>query len=278
MRRPAAPRPVPRSGWWGATKLAALVLATLPLLPVQMLAHRLKWRLAATLPVFWHRLALAALAVRVVEHGRPAAVGQPLLLVANHASWLDILILGSRRPLSFVAKTEVATWPVFGLFAKLQRSVFVDRARRGDAGRAASEMAARMTAGDAIVLFAEGTTSDGNRVLPFRSALLGAARHALGDADAVVTVQPVTLAYVSRHGLPLGRAGRRLIAWPGDVALVPHLLDLVAAAPFEVAVAWGQPHVFAAGSDRKAITAALEADVRARLNALLSGRFDASAP
>lgn len=273
MRPPAAPRP----GWWGATKLAGLALATLPLLAVQLLAHRLNWRLAATLPVFWHRLALATLAVRVVEHGRPAAA-RPLLLVSNHASWLDILILGSRMPLSFVAKTEVAEWPVFGLFAKLQRSVFVDRARRGDAGRAASEMAARMSAGDAIVLFAEGTTSDGNRVLPFRSALIGAARHALGDDGAAVTVQPVALAYVGRHGLPLGRTGRRLIAWPGDVELLPHLLDLVRAGPVEVAVAWGAPRAFAAGSDRKAMTAALESDVRGLVNALLSGRAEALAP
>ncbi|MBR7539732.1 1-acyl-sn-glycerol-3-phosphate acyltransferase, partial [Mycobacterium tuberculosis] len=85
--------------------------------------------------------------------------------------------------------------------------VFVDRSRRGDAGRAAGEMAARMAAGDAIVLFAEGTTSDGNRVLPFRSALIGAARQALAGGAEAVLVQPVAVAYARRHGIPLGRQG-----------------------------------------------------------------------
>jgi 1-acyl-sn-glycerol-3-phosphate acyltransferase len=270
---PATPSP----GWWGALRLVALSLVTLPLIPVQALAVRLRWPLAATLPVFWHRLALATLGVRVTTFGAPAT-GRPLLVVANHASWLDILILGGRMPLSFVAKTEVATWPVFGLFAKLQRSVFVDRARRGDAGRTATEMAARMVAGDSIVLFAEGTTSDGNQVLPFRSALLGAARHALGDdggkGGGAVLVQPVAIAYLRRHGVPLGHAGRALVAWPGDVDLVPHLMTLVRSGPFDVAVAYGPPRLFDAMTDRKQLTAALETDVRRMHNRLNAGRFD----
>lgn len=268
---PATPSP----GWWGTARLVALALATLPLVPLQMLARRQGWRLAGTLPVLWHRLALAALGVRVTVHGA-AAAGRPLLIVANHASWLDISILGSRLPLSFVAKAEVATWPLFGVLARLQRTVFVDRARRADAGRAATEMAARMAAGDAIVLFAEGTTSDGNRVLPFRSALVGAARQALTDGTDAVLVQPVAVAYLARHGLPLGRAGRALVAWPGDVELLPHLLALVGSGPFDVAVAYGPARLFDASTDRKTLTAALEADVRRMLQGLLSGRFDAS--
>lgn len=272
MTAPAAPSP----GWWGTVRLFGLALVTLALIPLQMLARRCGWRLAGTLPVLWHRLALATLGVRVAVHGAPAT-GRPLLVVANHASWLDIAILGSRLPLSFVAKAEVATWPLFGLFARLQRTVFVDRTRRADAGRAAAEMASRMAAGDAIVLFAEGTTSDGNRVLPFRSALLGAARQALADGTDAVLVQPVAVAYRARRGLPLGRAGRLLVAWPGDVELVPHLTQLVRAGPFDVAVAYGPARLFDASTDRKHLTAALETDVRRMLNGLLSGRYDASA-
>jgi 1-acyl-sn-glycerol-3-phosphate acyltransferase len=111
-------------------------------------------------------------------------------------------------------------------------------------------------------------------VLPFRSALLGAARAALAtDATtAGVAVQPVAVAYTHRYGMPLGRQGRALVAWPGDVALVPHLLRLVAAGGVDVAVAFGTPRVFAATTDRKALAAEIEAEVRTMVLALNNGR------
>ena len=120
-----------------ATVLATLTVVTLPLIPVQWLALRLKGGLKRSLPVVWHRIACRTVGIRVREIGKPARE-RPLLIVANHVSWLDITVLGSRMPLSFVAKTEVASWPVFGLFAKLQRSVFVDRQRRSATGTSAN--------------------------------------------------------------------------------------------------------------------------------------------
>jgi 1-acyl-sn-glycerol-3-phosphate acyltransferase len=255
----------------GYLSLAVLVGVTLPLLPLQALARRRNWRLAATLPCWWHRFALRRLDVNVTIHSELAA-DRPLLIVANHSSWLDIPVVASLAPLSFVAKSDVNDWPVFGLFARLQRSIFVDRSRRQDAARTASEMAARMSSGDAIVLFAEGTTSDGNRVLPFRSALLGAARAAIVDGghDRVL-VQPLSVAYTCHHGLPLGRQGRAYAAWPGDLDLLPHLLDVVRGGALDVEVRFGRPRAYDAATDRKALTAQLEADVRAMHQASLNG-------
>ncbi len=92
-------------------------------------------------------------------------------------------------------------------------------------------MADRLVGGDAVVLFPEGTSSDGIRILPFRSALIGAVHHALGDAvhhDRVI-VQPVSIAYVSYGGIPVGRALRDKVAWYGEADLVPHLLNILAA-------------------------------------------------
>ena len=118
---------------------------------------------------------------------------RPVLYVANHCSWIDIPVLSSITPLVFTAKSEIGRWPVVGLLARLQRTVFVDRSRRHATGDVNKEIASRMTDGDPVVLFGEGTSSDGNTVLPFRTALFGAVRDALGDGGRVY-MQPVSVA------------------------------------------------------------------------------------
>ncbi len=249
--------------------LARLAAITTVALPLQWLAVRFSWPVARTLPGWWHRRALEALDVRIRVSGAPVTA-RPLLVTPNHASWLDIPVIGSLMPVSFVAKAEVATWPVFGLFAKLQRSVFVDRTRRTATGRAASELADRLSSGDCMVLFPEGTSSWGDRVLPFRSALLGAARAAIdvGGHDEVF-VQPMTVAYTRIAGLPVGRAERHRVAWVGDDELMPHLWGIATAGGIDVEIVWGEARPFGTTTDRKSLTADLEAGVRAGLSACL---------
>jgi 1-acyl-sn-glycerol-3-phosphate acyltransferase len=242
-----------------------LLTVTLALLPVEMIADRLNWPMARTLPVWWHRFALDRLGVRIAESGLPAP-DRPLLITANHSSWLDICVLASRMPLSFVAKSEVASWPLFGLFARLQRCVFVERDRRARTGATTSQLADRLASGDAMVLFPEGTSSDGNGVLPFRSALLGAATATLGKTeDAVVWVQPVALRYRRLQGLPIGRFERPRVAWYGDMDLVPHLLAVFSLRALDVELIWGEPIPFDATTDRKRLAYELEQRVRAMM-------------
>lgn len=249
--------------------VARLIALTLVALPTQMVLVRLGLRSASRLPVWWHRRALAAMGVRVRVSG--AAVGdRPLLITPNHASWLDISVLGSLMPLSFVAKAEVAGWPVFGLFARLQRTVFVDRTRRTAAGRAASELGGRLARGDAMVLFPEGTSSRGDVVLPFRSALIGAARAAMteGGHDRV-WVQPLTVAYTRIAGLPIGRADRPRVGWYGDMELAGHLWGVFTAGGIDVEVVWGEAQPCDGTTDRKALAGELERAVRQGLVATL---------
>jgi 1-acyl-sn-glycerol-3-phosphate acyltransferase len=240
----------------------ALVAVTLALLPVQVLANRADWALARHLPVWWHGFVLARLGLHVTEIGHPGK-DRPLLITANHSSWLDISVLASRRPMSFVAKSEVARWPLFGALARLQRCVFVERERRARTGATTSELGQRLANGDVMVLFPEGTSSDGNGVLPFRSALLGAAAAALEKADiSVVWVQPVAIRYRRLQGLPIGRFERPRVAWYGDMDLVPHLLTVFSLRALDVEVIWGEPIVFGAKSDRKLMAFDLEQRVR----------------
>jgi len=114
-------------------------------------------------------------------------------------------------------QSEVAGWPVLGWLARLQRTIFINRQARHQTGAATREIAARLLGGDVVVLFAEGTSSDGIRVLPFRSSLVGAVHHALGNTThhTHVTVQPMSLAYVGFGGVPMGRACAS--AWHGTV-------------------------------------------------------------
>lgn len=240
-----------------------LVAVTLVLIPVQMLAVAADRPLGRRLPMWWHGFALRRLGVRVTETGGPAP-DRPLLITCNHVSWLDISVLASRMPLSFVAKSEVARWPVFGLFARLQRCIFVDRQRRTATAATTREMGARLKAGDALVLFPEGTSSDGNGILPFRSSLLGATRAAIGEGGTgTVWIQPVAIRYTRLQGLPIGRHERPRLAWYGDMDLFPHLLAAFRLGAIDVDVVWGEPISTTGRTDRKVLAAKLERRVAA---------------
>ncbi len=253
--------------------LALLVLVSLLLIPVQLLANRFGWRINRWLPVVWHTVARRVLGLRIRVVGSPAPL-RPLLMTANHVSWIDIVALGSLAPVSFIAKAEVAGWPIFGTLARLQRTVFVDRTRRGDTGRVAEEIAGRMTAGDAMILFAEGTSSNGNEVLPFRSALVGAAARLAASAGGPVHVQPVALAYTGLQGLPMGRRLQPLAAWYGHMDLVPQLWAIVREGALDMTIVFADPILLGPGSDRKALTGAAERTVRTLATAARTGRLD----
>lgn len=243
--------------------LLAIGAVTAALLPVQWLAVRFSRPARRTIPVFYHRCVCRMLGVRIREVGARRRDG-PVMIVSNHVSWLDISVITALAPVVFVAKREVGTWPVFGLLARLQRTVFVDRDRRHKTAQVNAEIARRLGDGDPVVLFGEGTSSDGNRVLPFRSALIGAAADVLAGTEpgGRVWLQPLAIAYTRLHGLPLGRQHRPVVAWYGDMTLGPHLAGLARYGAIDVAVSWGEPIAFDAGSDRKAVTRALEDEVR----------------
>lgn len=252
---------------------AAIGAITVTLIPVQWLAVRLRLPVRRRIPVFYHRLVCALIGVRIRAVGAPVDE-HPLLIVANHVSWLDISVISAVAPVVFVAKSEVAGWPLFGLLAKLQRSVFVDRNRRHQTAAVNAEIADRLLDGDPVVLFGEGTSSDGNRVLPFRTALIGAARDALAQIEHVrrVWIQPLSLAYTELLGLPLGRQHRPAVAWYGDFALGPHLLGVMRRGGIDVVVTWGEPVAFDEASDRKSVARQLETAVRRLTAQALRGR------
>jgi lyso-ornithine lipid O-acyltransferase len=254
-----------------AQQLVLVVLLTLGLLPVQLVALWLKLPLRSTLPVAWHKIMCRIMRIKVVVHGR-ASDARPLLIVSNHVSWSDISALSSVMPLSFVAKSEVEGWPIFGMLAKLQRTVFINRDARQQTGVQAKAIAARLGhEKDVMVLFAEGTTGDGTRLLPFKSALTGAAALAIGD-DGIAHVQPVAIAYTRYGGLPVGFKRRLQAAWIGDLDLLPHLKHILTGQPIDVEISFGEPIIIAPPVNRKAVTEACETSIGVMVRAAFSGR------
>ena len=212
------------SGPARAIRRAGLMLLwTCLAMPLQALLNLLPGAGKRILPLhFWRGICgIFGLRRRVI--GAPIAGrqgGRPVLFIANHSSWLDIPLLGAECRAVFVSKDDVRDWPLINLVAHLGRTIFISR-RRHYSGHGRAAIAARLAAGDDLILFPEGTTSDGSRVLPFRSALLAAA---MGDEPPLI--QPVSIAYDRLAALPCRRARRNLFAYYGATAIGPHFWRL----------------------------------------------------
>ena len=257
-------------GW---TVLTGFFALTLPLMPVQAALVRFRPRQARTFPHWYHRQVCRILGVRIEVDGA-VAHDRPVLLVANHTSWLDIPVLSAVAPVSFVAKKEVAGWPFVSALARLQRTVFVDRNRRSAVGQAAGEIVTRLAKGDTVLLFAEGTSSDGNRVLPFMTSLFSAAKPSKAAAEEApdAVVQTLSIVYTRLHGIPLGRAERPMVGWYGDMEMLSHAWKLLKAGPLDVRIRVGPPVPLGDFADRKALARYSETEVREHVVRILRNR------
>ena len=189
---------------------------------------------------------LRVLAVKVESRGSPAP---GVVIVANHLSYLDILVVAALTPVVFVSKKEVRRWPVFGWFAEKAGTRFIDRNRRGDITRITAELGPLLAKGLTIVIFLEGTTTSGNAILPFKASLLEpAVRHGWRVLPAAIN-----------YDVPLGRSVADEVCWWGEMTLAPHLWNLITLPWVRARVGWGEPLI--AGGARKELAVALHARV-----------------
>jgi 1-acyl-sn-glycerol-3-phosphate acyltransferase len=227
------------------TVFACAVQAVLLLLPGRgkVAFARLYWR-----GVCW----VMGLGVRVI--GAPARpAGRPVVFASNHSSWLDVLALGAALEACFIAKQEVGSWPVIRTISRLGRTVYVSRKATG-IGRERDDMRARLASGDNLVLFPEGTSSDGSRVLPFRSAFFSILEESVGAAPPLV--QPVSIVYDRLSGLPMGRFSRPVSAWYGGMELGSHFWRLARYRGLRASIILHPPLDPAAYPSRKALAQA----------------------
>jgi lyso-ornithine lipid O-acyltransferase len=249
-------------------RIATYLAWTVALMPVQGVGLLMRGSWVDTFPCFYHRCCCRILGLRIRRIGQPIPT-RPVLFAANHTSYIDITVLGALLPASFIAKAEVARWPLFGWLAKLQRSVFIDRQVRSVAAQR-DAIAGRLAARDALILFPEGTSGDGNRLLPFKSALFGVVEDR-GSGEPVA-VQPVSIAYTRLDGLPIGRALRPFFAWYGDMTMAPHLWRLLGLGIVEIVVEFHPATTLPACGSRKELARYCQERIARGLAAALTGR------
>ncbi len=242
---------------------------TVCLAPLQCVLLAVRAPLSKHLPMIWHRGTCRIFGFRIEQYGTMSRA-EPTLFVCNHTSYLDINALGALVPGSFVAKAEVRSWPVFGFLARLQRTVFVER-RPSRTARHRDEMAARLEAGDSLILFPEGTSNDGNRVLTFKSAFFGIAEQAIGGKPLVV--QPVSIAYTRLNGIPMGRPYRPFYAWYGDMDLASHIWTVASLGAATIAIQFHPPVTIEQFGSRKAMAEACHAAIADGVSRAISGKL-----
>jgi lyso-ornithine lipid O-acyltransferase len=212
-----------RSAWGLVRFIDVVVVALADYVFSCTFARKLPKRVARALWLQRHsRRALRIFEVRISIAGLVPAAG---LLVSNHLSYVDVLVISSITPASFVAKREVKFWPVLGLLAQMAGTVFVDRQRKTQVAQTNSQIQAALDSGALVVLFPEGTSSDGHTVLPFKSALF---------EPAAGRTQSVTLGCI-QYALDDGDAGAEISYWGGHT-FFPHLLNLLGHRGFRVAI------------------------------------------
>lgn len=141
-----------------------------------------------------------------------APAGPGTLYVCNHISWLDIPVLGATLGADFIAKSDVGSWPLIGTLSRRTGILLVQRERRGETADQVAMIADRLARGRSLMLFPEGTTSDGTGILPFRSSLFAA-------ASAARMIQPLALAYLTADGGALDAETQRAVGWVGEESL-----------------------------------------------------------
>lgn len=241
-------------------RLGGFLALVLLLVPVQAFFLFIP-KLWPVIPLLFHRLMLKLMGVTLQVTGPSPAPGT--LIVANHLSWFDIVVIGALMPLSFVAKSEVRGWPLFGHLARLQHTVFVDRRRGRHNISDGNELTRRLAKGDTMVIFAEGTNADGIKVFPFKSTLLA------GIASAPhIPVQAMTMAYTRTHNIAMGRRQRMAYAWLGEISLVRHFLFMLAGPPVTVELVFHHPLGAEHKTERKKMTRILHGQVSRGLEAI----------
>ncbi len=199
----------------------------------------------------WAGQMLQIFGIRLVRQGQDLAPG-PVLLVANHISWLDILVMHASGYCRFISKADVKRWPLIGMLADGAGTLFIERESRRDAHRVVHHMVERLQAGDVLAVFPEGTTGDGHTLKPFHANLIQAA------ISAQVPVQPVALRFVDARSGEISMAPRFI----GDDTLLASVLRTLGAEGLHAEVILGEPQHHA-GRDRRTWAADLHASVMA---------------
>jgi 1-acyl-sn-glycerol-3-phosphate acyltransferase len=242
-----------------AVRISLFVLCCLLIVIAQSLVLLFsKGDISYALPRLWQYTMCLVFGIKVKVKGTPNT-GRQTLFVSNHISYLDIPVIGGILKASFVAKADVRKWPVMGYLCTLQQTAFISR-NRSDAAKEKNTLSTMVKEGKNLIIFPEGTSSDGSSVLPFKSSLFGIALEK--DSNKHLMVQPITLKILSVDGkIADTQETRDLYAWHGDMTMPPHLWAFAKSKGAEIGVTFHAPYDTKDFKDRKKLAAMCHSDV-----------------
>ncbi len=236
--------------------LTLLIVWTLTLVFIFLVAKAIRSPRTNNLIPIYHKGVLKCFNLECVVEGIPLTM-QPTLYISNHISYLDIFVLGSVLPGAFIAKSEIAKLPLFGLMTKFQNTLFIERGSL-KADNQIQRIQRRLRDKSNLILFPEGTTSTGTYVAPFHSSIFQSAK----CEDPVITIQPVTIAYTHYKDELMDREARDYYAWYGPRKILPHLLNGLGLGHAQVKLTCHQPIKFDAFESRKEASRYCETVIR----------------
>jgi 1-acyl-sn-glycerol-3-phosphate acyltransferase len=230
--------------WLSSSRLIIYGLITLILFPFQIVGLVICYPLTRIIPLLHHKLTAKVIGLKINPVGTPSTK-TGVLFVSNHLSYFDIIAIGSLIPGRFIAKSDVARWPVFGLLAKITRTIFIDRKQKSSAHHQIRSIQIQLEKLENLILFPEGTSSDGRRVLPFKTSLFAA------PTLTNTSVQPITIRYTHVNGIPIQYSMRHFFSWYGNMELAPHLWTALSLGTLDIEVVFHEPLNTNQFTDRK---------------------------
>ena len=227
-------------------KVFLIFLTILLLIPIQYIFVKLKLKHRNYIPIVFHKILIKILGIKVKLIGQNEVV-KPLILAGNHTSYLDIIILGSIMPICFIAKEDIKHWFLFGFLAKMQNTIFIKR-KNYKTLESLNTINKELHNKSAVVLFPEGTTNTGKKVLNFKSSLFN-----LFENNKTLRLQNFSLCYTHVNNMPIDNRTRPQISWYGDMNIVSHLLNFLKISCVDATIVF-HPMLSLKGLDRKSIS------------------------
>jgi 1-acyl-sn-glycerol-3-phosphate acyltransferase len=248
---------------------------TVLLVPPYLLLYPLGRWVRRPFVSLWHRGVCFIISLRVHQHGHPVK-NQKVLLAGNHISYLDIPLLASCLDITFVAKADVAQWPLFGFLAKIAQTAFIER-KPSQAKKQKIDLKKRLLSGERLMIFPEGTSSNGEKVLPFKTPLFETVMEE--DLKESCLIQPVSLGISANpDGAPIESKHRDGFAWYGDMTLPPHLWAVFCSTGYDVDVIFHPAAKAVDFNNRKDLALWVENRSRAGVNAIADMKSEESSP
>ena len=233
-------------------------------IPIQFLLNIFNLRLKNIYPIFFYKVIknIAGINIDIEGLEKITQKGIGTLYIANHVSWFDILCLGSILNARFIAKKEVASMGIFGFLAKLSNTFFIDNSNKNKIYEYNNFIREKLINGESLILFPEGTTSDGNSVRKFKSSLF----ECINSNESQINVQPISICYVRKNNVPMGIYSRRFIAWIGEISMVSSMKEFLSSGSITVSLIFHPKISIGRFSNRKELSSFCEEQILIGLN------------